>query len=123
MEFSNKLPMPDLAIGLSLIVGSRLRDIKVLESVRLELLQCTQSNVFEKAEEIAIRYGRKFLIQEQTYDDVEDAGIDCFFTASTPMGDLCGTYIDRQVLTPKFAYDYPQPAIMKTFTTVAAYKH
>ena len=123
MEFSKQLPMPDLALGLAMIVGSRLRDSRVVESVRLELLQCTQSNVFEKAEEIVMRYGRKFLIQEQTYDEVEDAGIDCFFTASTPMGDLCGTYLDGMVMTPKFAFDYPQPAIMKTFSTVAAYKH
>jgi hypothetical protein len=123
MEFPTQLSVADLALGLTLVIGNRFRDVNTMNAVRLELLQCTQANIYEKAEEISARYGRRFQIDLWDYGQMEDARTDCFFIGNTPMGDICGAFVDGQVMTPKSATGFPQPLVMKVFTTVPMTKH
>lgn len=123
MQFSKQLPVADLALGLSIMIGLRFRSVESMDAIRHELLQCTHETLFAKADAIAARYGRAFKVEEKTYAQIEDDGVDCFLMGSTPMGDLCGTYIDAHVMLPTFAHGYPQPHTMQVFTTYLMTKH
>ena len=123
MQFSKDLTIADLALGLTLMIGHRFKTIDALDGIREELLNSDHDSIYANAEIIAARYGLHIRVEQKTFAEIEDSANDCFITGMTPMGELCGAYIDGAMMIPSFAYDYPQPSIMNVFMSIPATKH